>query len=52
MGWKKFVISKELETNIKGIYIIGDVTGHFRGAMQAMASGVLFARKILEKEID
>ena len=34
MGWKKFVISKELETNIKGIYIIGDVTGHFRGALQ------------------
>ncbi len=52
MGWKKFVISRELETSIKGIYIIGDVTGHFRGAMQAMASGVLVARKILEKDMD
>ncbi len=31
MGWKKVVIFKELETNIKGIYIIGDVTGHFSG---------------------
>lgn len=37
-----------METNIKGIYIGGDATGHFRGAMQSMASGVIIAREILK----
>lgn len=49
MGWKKYILKKNFETNIDGIYIIGDATGHFRGAMQAMASGMLCAQKILEK---
>ncbi len=47
MGWKKFVLYDNFETNIKDIYIIGDATGHFRGAMQAMASGILCADAIL-----
>lgn len=46
MGWEKFVLSKDLETNINGIYIIGDATGHFRGAMQSMASGILVAERL------
>ena len=46
MGWKKFEIDENMQTNVKGIYIGGDATGHFRGAMQSMASGVLIARKI------
>lgn len=49
MGWKKFILNKNFETNIDGIYIIGDATGHFRGAMQAMASGILCANAILKK---
>lgn len=50
MGWKKFIINKNFETNINGIYIIGDATGHFRGAMQAMASGILCANAMLNEE--
>lgn len=47
MGWKKFILKNNFETNIDGIYIIGDATGHFRGSMQAMASGILCANAIL-----
>lgn len=50
MGWKKFILNKDFQTNIEGIYIIGDATGHFRGAMQAMASGILCADEILKRE--
>ena len=28
----------------------GDITGHFRGALQAMASGVMIAQNILREE--
>ena len=51
MGWKKFILSRDFQTNINGIYIIGDATGHFRGAMQAMASGILCAKEILKEDI-
>lgn len=50
MGWKKFILKKDFQTNINGIYIIGDATGHFRGAMQAMASGMLCAKELLKKK--
>lgn len=50
MGWKKFILNKDFQTNKDGIYIIGDATGHFRGAMQAMASGLLCAKEILNKD--
>ena len=49
MGWKKFILNKNFETNIDGIYIIGDATGHFRGVLQAMASGLLCAEAILNE---
>lgn len=49
MGWKKFILTKDFQTNLDGIYVIGDATGHFRGAMQAMASGILCAEAILSK---
>lgn len=48
MGWKKFEIDDTMQTNVKGIYIGGDAAGHFRGAMQSMASGVLIAKHIVE----
>jgi uncharacterized FAD-dependent dehydrogenase len=50
MGWKKMDLNKNLESNIKGIYIGGDITGHFRGAMQSMVSGILIANHILKNE--
>lgn len=43
MGWKKMVVASDLQSTVRGIYIGGDITGHFRGAMQAMASGLLIA---------
>lgn len=45
-----FYIDKTMQTNIKGIYIGGDATGHFRGAMQSMASGILIANQICNKK--
>lgn len=48
MGWKKFEIDNTMQTNVEGIYIGGDATGHFRGAMQSMASGILIAKHIIE----
>lgn len=49
MGWKKFILNDDFQTSVDGIYIIGDATGHFRGAMQAMASGILCASSILKE---
>lgn len=49
MGWKKFILNKNFQTNVDGIYIIGDATGHFRGSMQAMASGILCAKAMLDE---
>ncbi len=48
MGWKKMILNRNLETTVKNIYIGGDVTGHFRGAMQSAVSGVLIARNLLK----
>lgn len=48
MGWKKYILREDFQTNVDGIYIIGDATGHFRGSMQAMASGILCANEILK----
>ena len=50
MGWKKFILNDDFQTNVNGIYIIGDATGHFRGAMQAMASGILCANFLLKED--
>ena len=50
MGWKKFILNDDFQTNVNGIYIIGDATGHFRGAMQAMASGILCANSLLKED--
>lgn len=51
MGWKKFILDENFQTNIDNIYIIGDATGHFRGSMQAMASGILCADAILKEDV-
>ncbi len=45
----KIIIDKNFETNIKGLYSIGDGGGMTRGLMMASASGVAMAR-ILNKE--
>jgi uncharacterized FAD-dependent dehydrogenase len=35
-----------METNKKGIYVVGDVAGYAKGIIQAAASGILAARGI------
>ena len=47
MVWKKFILDEKFESTIKGIYIGGDSTGYFKGAMQAFVSGIIIARNIL-----
>lgn len=42
-------VNTNLETDIKGLYAIGDGAGITRGLMQASVSGVLAARDILSK---
>lgn len=44
----KVVINDNFETNIKGLYSIGDGGGMTRGLMMASASGVQMARNLLE----
>jgi uncharacterized FAD-dependent dehydrogenase len=41
-------LDKNLETELKGLYAIGDGAGITRGLAQAGASGVCVARAILE----
>ncbi len=42
----KININKNFETNIKGLYCLGDSSGWTRGLMMASVMGVLMARKI------
>ena len=42
-------LTRELETEIKSLYAIGDGAGITRGLVQASASGVVVARSILSK---
>ena len=44
----KVVVDKKFETNIKGLYAIGDGAGITRGLQQASANGLQVARNILE----
>ncbi len=45
----KMKVNNNLETDIKGLYTIGDGAGITRGLMQASVSGVLVARDIMKK---
>ena len=47
----KAKINKFGETNINGIYCIGDCSGYTRGIMQAAAHGILAANDIINKHI-
>lgn len=44
------VVNKELETNIKGLYSIGDGGGLTTGLMMASASGIILARILNQKK--
>jgi uncharacterized protein len=46
MCWPKFQIDSHMQTNIPGLYVIGDVSGHVRGVIQAVATGMLVADTI------
>lgn len=41
--WNSIILSKYMETSIRGLYVIGDSTGHMRGIMQACVTGMLCA---------
>jgi uncharacterized FAD-dependent dehydrogenase len=43
------MVNNDLETDIKGVYAIGDGAGITRGLMQASISGVIAAQNILKK---
>jgi hypothetical protein len=45
----RLIISNEFETNINGLYSIGDGCGLTRGLMQASCSGVKMARILAQK---
>ncbi|MFY9175108.1 MAG: FAD-dependent oxidoreductase [Peptococcia bacterium] len=45
----KVDVDKNLETEIKGLYAIGDGAGITRGLMQASVTGIMVARHILEQ---
>ena len=46
----KVRMNENLDTNVKGLYCLGDSSGWTRGLMMASAMGVLMGRKLLEKE--
>jgi uncharacterized protein len=43
----RFALSSELETEVRGLYAIGDGAGVTRGLVQASASGLTAARAVL-----
>lgn len=45
----KVIVDKEFQTNIDGLYAVGDGAGITRGLQQASANGLQVARNILEK---
>lgn len=45
----RIMLTKELETQVKNLFAIGDGAGITRGLMQASASGVAAARSILKR---
>lgn len=46
----KLAVDNNLETDVKGLYTIGDGAGITRGLMQASVTGILVARHILGKD--
>ncbi len=44
-------LSKSMETEVKGLYAIGDGAGVTRGLVQSSCSGVIAARGIIGKEV-
>lgn len=48
LSHRKIIVNKYMETDQKGIYIVGDVAGYESGLIPAMASGILAAHGILQ----
>lgn len=46
----KVKMTEELDTNVKGLYCLGDSSGWTRGLMMASVMGVTMGRKILKEE--
>ena len=48
----QLTLTKNLETEVKNLFAVGDGAGVSRGLIQASASGVMAAREILERMHD
>ena len=48
LGCDRYKLSNNFETNIKGLYIGGDISGYFRGIMQSMISGKIISDDIMK----
>ena len=44
----KFKLSKDMESNIGGLYIVGDMSGHTSSFAQAGCSGIVAARHVMK----
>jgi hypothetical protein len=47
--WDRFSLDSNMQTNMDGLYITGDVCGHIRGIVPSAITGILAARGILKK---
>ena len=47
----KITMTKDLQTNIKNLYCLGDSSGWTRGLMMASVMGVYMADKLMEKQL-
>ena len=47
-GFMRVMQDSELNTNVKGLYCLGDSSGWTRGLMMASVMGVLMGRKLAE----
>ena len=45
----QLTLTRNLETEVKNLFAVGDGAGVSRGLIQASASGVMAAREILER---
>lgn len=44
--WPRFKMNHGFESDVPGLYLVGDSTGHFRGILQAFCSGLKCAEHI------
>jgi len=45
--WDRVIVDRNFETNVKGVYVVGDAAGYARGILQATWTGLAAANGIL-----